>query len=184
MTRKNSLSLIEATCCFCLLSALTGCDAVYRLLYKEGAEEKELLGNLVSAEPNPRVEEIQKTLKLYGYNPGAIDGKLGVHTRNAIEKFQKDQNLVVNRLVDRATWERLNMFSKKGLVFQGEINMRQVQMALSHAGMNLGTIDGRPGAQTQQALKAFQKAHGLKPDGVIGFKTLTKLMEYLPDAGK
>src|SRR3989338_9807840 len=111
MMGRMSLNLILLV--FLLTSA--GCDRLYRLLQKESAEEKEILGEVLSFETNPRVEELQKLLKLYGYSPGTIDGKFGQTTRRAVEEFQKDSGLKTSRFVDRATWERLNIFSSSGL---------------------------------------------------------------------
>ncbi len=163
------------------LFVTTGCDHVYRLLQKESAEEKELLGEVLSFEPNPRVEELQKLLKLYGYNPGTIDGKFGQTTRRAVEKFQKDNGLKPSRFVDRSTWERLNIFSSSGLVDKGEVNIAKVQTALQNAGFDPGKADGRMGKKTLEALKKFQKANALLPDGKTGFETLNKLVSYLKE---
>lgn len=167
---------------FILLTFLfttAGCDQIYRLLQKEGAEEEELLGDVLSFEPNPKVEELQKLLKLYGYSPGTIDGKLGQTTRRAVEKFQKDHQLKPSRFVDRSTWERLNIFSCTGLVENGEVNVAKVQTALQNARFDPGKVDGKMGKKTLEALKEFQKANALVPDGKMGFKTLSKLVQYL-----
>ena len=43
--------------------SIQGCDALYRVLDKEGAEEKELVGEVVPFEKNPTIEEIQMLLK-------------------------------------------------------------------------------------------------------------------------
>ncbi len=166
--------------CVCLGSA--GCDSIYRFLQKEGAEEKELFGEVLAFEPNPRVEHLQKLLKLYGYNPGTIDGKFGVKTRSAIEKFQQDNNLPAHRFVDGATWKQLNIFAASGLVVNARPNIQKVQMALQTAGFDIGKIDGKMGKRTQEALKEFQKAQGLNPDGRIGYRTLGKLAQYLPSS--
>ena len=103
-----------------ILSAITlnssGCDFVYRLLQKEGAEERDILGESVPSVSNPAIVEVQKLLKLYGYRPGNIDGQLGLNTRNAVEKFQKDHHLKPTRFVDQETWAQLNIFSETGLV--------------------------------------------------------------------
>ena len=73
--------------------SFSGCDAIYRLLQKEGAEEKEMIGIVVHNERNQKVTEIQQLLKLYGYKVGHPDGVLGANTRKAIEVFQIDQKL-------------------------------------------------------------------------------------------
>ncbi len=58
-------------------------------------------------------------------------------------------------------------------------NVKQVQVALQNAGYNPGSIDGRKGKQTKEAIKAFQKANNLKSDGKVGKKTWDLLKEYL-----
>lgn len=168
--------------CLCLFSFLFGCDFIYGILQKEGAEEKKLIGETVSFEPNPKVMEVQKLLQLYGYQPGSIDGGLGNNTRLALEAFQRDNNLPMTRFIDKATWVRLNIFQESGLISDGEIDVKTVQTALKNAGFNPGKIDGRLGAQTEAAVKKFQQAMGLRSDGNIGFKTLKELRDFLPGA--
>ncbi len=58
-------------------------------------------------------------------------------------------------------------------------NTRQIQMALKNAGYEPGTIDGKMGKQTKEAIKAFQKANDLKADGRVGKQTWGLLQEYL-----
>ena len=165
----------------CLGLTCQGCDAVYRRLQKEGAEEKDLLGEVVPFEYNAKVAEVQRLLKLYGYKIGRADGILGANTREAIEAFQTDNQLKVSRFVDKATWQRLNLFSRYGLVVNGELDIMTVQRALLAAGLDPGKPDGKRGAKTDRAITAFQKAEGLTVDGKIGLRTLDRLADYLPD---
>lgn len=58
---------------------------------------------------------------------------------------------------------------------------KQVQFALKKAGFYKGTVNGKIGPQTRRAIIAFQRAKGLKPDGVIGPKTWKELSKYLKD---
>jgi murein L,D-transpeptidase YcbB/YkuD len=58
-------------------------------------------------------------------------------------------------------------------------SVKQIQLALRNAGYNPGPIDGKMGKQTRQAIKAFQKANGLTPDGKVGRKTWELLRQYL-----
>ena len=60
------------------------------------------------------------------------------------------------------------------LGFQGE-SVRTVQKKLKELGYYNGSIDGDFGEATDKALKAFQKANGLDPDGKVGEQTLKKL---------
>lgn len=165
---------------FIFLLSLTGCDFIYRLLQREGAEEKDLIGTTIPYEANPKVVEVQKLLALYGYKPGGVDGGLGPYTRIAIEKFQTDNGIKPSRFVDYVTWEKLHIFDASGLVVEGEVDPKAVQQALKNAGFNPGKVDGKMGPQTLEGIKKFQKAMSLKPDGRIGFKTLRELYDFLP----
>ncbi len=165
--------------CFLFCFFLTGCDLLYHLLHKEGAEEKELLGDIVPFQKNPAVEEVQALLSIYGYSPGKADGVIGLQTRNAVEEFQRDNGLKETRFVDRATWEKLTVFKENNLVVQNKLNVKLVQTALKEAGFDPGAIDGKMGTKTKKAIMAFQNAVGLQADGKIGYKTLLKLSEVL-----
>jgi len=122
----------------CAVIASSGCDQIYRLLHKEGAEEKEIVGLSQPLEKNPNIEEVQKLLDLYGYDPGGADGILGRRTRDAIERFQKDNGLEPTRFVDAKTWEKLRVFVNNGFVKDGELNVSQMQEALKAAGFSPG----------------------------------------------
>ena len=58
-------------------------------------------------------------------------------------------------------------------------NVKQIQIALVNAGYNPGSLDGRMGKQTRQAIKAFQRANNLAVDGKAGKQTWNLLKEYL-----
>jgi peptidoglycan hydrolase-like protein with peptidoglycan-binding domain len=58
-------------------------------------------------------------------------------------------------------------------------NVKQIQLALKNAGYVPGTIDGKMGRQTKDAIRAFQKANNLPADGKVGKKTWAVLKEYL-----
>jgi peptidoglycan hydrolase-like protein with peptidoglycan-binding domain len=60
-----------------------------------------------------------------------------------------------------------------------KLSYRQIQTALKNAGFYNGSIDGKLGKQTKNAIKAFQKAQGLKADGVVGKRTASALSKYL-----
>jgi hypothetical protein len=53
------------------------------------------------------------------------------------------------------------------------------QEHLYSAGFHI-TIDGGYGPKTQTAVRSFQRAHGLTPDGVIGNSTWNALLRYAP----
>ena len=55
--------------------------------------------------------------------------------------------------------------------------VKQIQTMLADLGYYSGTKSGNFGYKTEDAVKAFQSANGLKADGVVGKKTLDKLTE-------
>ena len=55
----------------------------------------------------------------------------------------------------------------------------QLQTALKNAGYDPGSVDGKMGKKTREAIKAFQKANGLAADGVVGKRTWSLLKGYL-----
>lgn len=57
--------------------------------------------------------------------------------------------------------------------------VRQTQQALVSAGFYKGVVDGREGPRTREAIKEFQRAQGLKADGVVGPATTQALARYV-----
>jgi peptidoglycan hydrolase-like protein with peptidoglycan-binding domain len=53
--------------------------------------------------------------------------------------------------------------------------IKKVQEALAARGYGPGPVDGRDGPKTQKAIKAFQQACGLDPDGQVGVLTENRL---------
>jgi peptidoglycan hydrolase-like protein with peptidoglycan-binding domain len=56
---------------------------------------------------------------------------------------------------------------------------KRIQQALKNAKFYSGAADGKIGKRTRDAIKAFQRANGLKADGVVGGQTWVKLRRYL-----
>jgi hypothetical protein len=54
-------------------------------------------------------------------------------------------------------------------------DVKKAQEALKSKGHNPGSMDGVMGSQTRQAIKAFQKANGLKETGSLDAETAEKL---------
>jgi len=56
-----------------------------------------------------------------------------------------------------------------------QLSPKQIQRALKNAGYYDGPIDGKIGPKTKQAILKFQKANGLKIDGIVGKMTSAAL---------
>ncbi len=55
----------------------------------------------------------------------------------------------------------------------------EIQTALKKADFYKGAIDGQIGTQTKEAVKKFQEANGINPDGVVGSRTWVLMSKYL-----
>jgi lysozyme len=53
--------------------------------------------------------------------------------------------------------------------------VQELQTSLKAAGFDVGTIDGSFGSKTKTAVMGFQQKNGLKPDGIVGKDTWTKI---------
>lgn len=60
-----------------------------------------------------------------------------------------------------------------------KLSPKQIQRALKSAGFYDGPIDGKIGPKTKAAITKFQKANGLKADGIVGKRTSAELNRYL-----
>ena len=60
-----------------------------------------------SGEFKPTTKEIQHALKNAGFDPGAVDGKMGPRTQQAIKEFQRAKDLKVDGKVGAKTWIEL-----------------------------------------------------------------------------
>lgn len=66
-----------------------------------------LSGETLDVSENPDGELIQRVLKYLGLYDGAIDGKIGPRTKEAISEFQKQNDLSVDGKVGPKTWALL-----------------------------------------------------------------------------
>ena len=67
---------------------------------------------------------------------------------------------------------------KTGAAASTKPTTREIQQALKNAGFYQGAVDGKMGAQTREAIKEFQRVHGLVDDGAVGKQTWGKLRSY------
>jgi len=72
--------------------------------------KKKIIGEVKS---RPNAKQIQIALENAGYNPGAVDGRMGKQTRDAIKAFQKANGLVADGKVGKQTWNLLRGYLYK-----------------------------------------------------------------------
>ena len=143
-------------------------------------------GNAVSAPLTPNetnnsasVKMVQTLLRDLGYYNGKIDGKYGRATIAAVKMFQKYNELPIDGKVGEDTLNRM----KSSAAIKAPVNQKDsystenkhIQERLKYYGYYTGKIDGIYGSGTIAAVKAFQRANGLKVDGAVGPLTLAKL---------
>lgn len=88
------------------------------------------------------------------------------------------KNYPFSSIVDSANhWDDKPMFSYPGVVYKLKDKLmyataiRAIQQRLNEMGFNCGKTDGWFGKNTDKAVKSFQMANHLQPDGDVGPKT-------------
>lgn len=130
------------------------------------------------------VVSLQNRLIALGYLTGSADGKFGKGTRDALMAFQKANGLVRDGVAGSKTLAALESTSvvsnkvqtgttlKVGVISDA---VKSLQNRLISLGYLSGKADGIFGTKTSLAVINFQKANGLKADGVAGSKTINLL---------
>jgi peptidoglycan hydrolase-like protein with peptidoglycan-binding domain len=69
----------------------------------------------------PTTREMQQALKNAGFYQGAVDGKRGPLTKEAIREFQRVNGLKVDGVVGKQTWSKLSAYADLSSA-SGELN--------------------------------------------------------------
>ncbi|MFH1782865.1 MAG: peptidoglycan-binding protein [Candidatus Omnitrophota bacterium] len=174
----------------------SGCNIVPKSVVYQKEEEK-LIGTTDIV--NPVVEEIQVVLAGFGYDTGNKDGRMGQKTRDAIKEFQESIGIKSTGYVNKLTLTQIEDIRRtneeRSMKKEYDVEVRSaysedktsefqpttkdIQTALKNAGFDPGTIDGKMGQRTKQAVMEFQKTKGLKVDGKVGSQTWSALEKYL-----
>lgn len=97
-----------------------------------------------------------------------------------VEKMTSEQIQALEQMkAQKGPSTNISVLSRSGSSKQ---RTKDVQTALRNAGFYDGKIDGIKGAQTKNAITSFQKANGLKADGVVGPRTWDLLSSHLSDS--
>lgn len=144
------------------------------------------------------VKELQTLLKQKNFfNYEKITGYFGKITEDAVKSFQRENNLKADGIVGEMTWAKIKSevtsddaakaadtdekelsASVSGSLSEGMEgdDVEKVQKRLQELGLyEYSRITGYYGSITENAVESFQKAYGLKPDGVVGPMTMEKL---------
>ena len=126
------------------------------------------------------VVQAQRQLKALGFNPGAADGNFGAQTEAAVREYQRAYRLPQTGLLDEATQRSLLPERFQAAPAPTSLSNREVilqaQRQLKALGFNPGNIDGNLGAQTEAALREYQRAYRLPSTGQLDEATLRSLL--------
>ncbi len=124
--------------------------------------------------PAPAVRAAQYLLRERGYAVAA-DGSYGGQTREQVRRFQAAVGLGISGLVGNETWERLIIPVRRGS--RGNA-VRAVQSLLrAYPNRRYGVaLDGVFSAQTERAVRLFQRNSDLPIDGLVGPLTWCQLV--------
>lgn len=144
----------------------------------------------------PAVKTVQGNLRALGYYSDDVEGKFGSSTYEAVVAFQMARGLKVDGVVGPQTWAALTGSNPVPVVTPkpaptipanptAKHNDKNhlvllIQQKLHDLGYNVGEVDDLYGYLTVQAVRAFQKANGLKVDGIVGPLTWNKLFGANP----
>lgn len=139
---------------------------------------------------------LQEALSELGYYSGKADGKFGAGTRSAVLAYQKANGLEQTGAGDVATQKKLfegkskNSKGKTVSVTTASASLlftlsnghtgyavTALQKRLTELGYYTKKIDGQYGAGTASAVKAFQKAKGIKQTGKADAETQSLLYD-------
>lgn len=123
------------------------------------------------------VVALQYLLNQYGYNL-STDGIFGSGTAKAVQQFQTNNNLTLDGIVGRNTWQALlninpaSQVLKRGGKSSSVLFLQRLLLSYLYP---ISNLDGIFGGETERAVKAFQSENGLVADGIVGANTWRKL---------
>jgi LysM repeat protein len=134
-----------------------------------------------AAAADPQVAGLQVALASKRFYAGAIDGIAGPATTSAVRSLQRRAGVPVNGRAGPATLAALGPLGRRA--FGGRVikvgmvglDVSVLQFLLAIHRFDVGTLDGRFGRRTLDALVSFQRRAQLVPDGIAGPATRTAL---------
>ncbi|MCA8921973.1 MAG: N-acetylmuramoyl-L-alanine amidase [Planctomycetes bacterium] len=144
---------------------------------------------LRQGDKGPAVVALQDLLRARGFWSRTSHGTFGSLTAAKVRGFQRSRFLSVNGVANAATWRELRQ-AAKGEDATGKVavtkglrsgdsgpHVLRVQRYLRRGGYAPGPLDGDFGPVTERAVKALQRDHGLRANGVVNGPTWTALVE-------
>ncbi len=132
------------------------------------------------------VRDVQGGLQQLGYYDGALDGINGTQTRQAVLRYQTDQGIRRDGIIDESLFRRisadLNAGTYAGTGGQSERTVGQVQASLGELGYFDGRADGRLDRATQSAIVSYRRDRGLPVTDAIDRQLVDSLRRDLARA--
>ena len=163
-------------------------EAYYREAFQLAMELCAFLCDKYAIDPNNIVGHYESAAAGYGSNhsdPRNWQRKFG----GSMDQFRQDvlamlghvegsTTVVVPEANTNTTTQNASEVIDMKTLRKGDrgTQVKVLQWLLNENGYQAGTVDGIFGSNTQTAVKAFQKAHKLAVDGVVGKNTWSKLM--------
>jgi peptidoglycan hydrolase-like protein with peptidoglycan-binding domain len=130
---------------------------------------------------SPAVAALQVALRHRGLYAAAIDGLEGPMTTSGLQSLRAKHRVGNEQCIGPATRKALGVFGKP-LLGQRELgegavgwDVSSLEFRLLRFGLPRASVDGRMTKKTVAALRRFQRAHGLAPDGIAGRATFRAL---------
>ena len=123
-----------------------------------------------------RAQTIFVMMKMLGFDE--IDGVFGPKTRQTVIDFQLGEGLPGDGVIGPNTWSKMpadpnTPILKRGSKGSAVIGLQKglLKFGGSGAPTDPGPSDGQFGQNTENAVKAYQTAHTLAGDGIVGPRT-------------
>jgi peptidoglycan hydrolase-like protein with peptidoglycan-binding domain len=131
------------------------------------------------------IRAVQRELTIRNYGPLIADGVPGQVTRAAILAFETDNRLPLTGEATETLLKRI-VLGPSGPLGEGtgagkvrsahaEQLIRSVQQMLASLGYQPGRVDGRPGEDSERAIRDFEMDQGLVPTGRISAEVFSRL---------
>ncbi len=154
-------------------------DPLGQLIMQTGSismEAAPLAGDEDASQQGPSlILEAQRALAALKFYSGLVDGLVGPAHEDAVRTYQATYGLPVTGIVTRPVLDHMQMTATVESATQTDIVVHKVQSELSKLGYSPGTVDGRLGEQTRQAIRIFEADRGWQITGDISDRLLSEL---------
>jgi len=135
------------------------------------------------------VERLQQRLQELGFYDSQVDGKFGSGTTEAVRAFQAQHNLDADGMAGENTLSLVYSTAAAtraptaspsptpDSLAKGDRgdSVKELQQRLKDLGFYNGAVDGDYGSNTTEAVRLFQRQHGIDPDGAADSGTIALL---------